>query len=78
MTRTKERKPKARLDQDHEFLPGGYVRCIPHDFTAKGMPLIRHSLSEHLVDTIIRFVLQVALFMSLGYGVTWLLVKQFG
>lgn len=61
-------KPKSSFlrDTDHEYLPGGLVRCIPHDFTAKGMPLIRHSLSEHLADTLIRLVLQVGIFMGIG------------
>lgn len=78
MTST-ERKPRTTLgfEKDHEYLPGGYVRCIPHDYTAKGRDLIRHSLSEHLADTLVRLVLQVLIFMSLGAAGTLLLQRIF-
>lgn len=72
-----KRAPSSLKDRDHEYLPGGYVRCVPHDYTAKGRDLIRHSLSEHLADTLIRLVLQVGIFMGIGAAGALLLTRVF-
>jgi len=59
-----------------EYLPHGYIRCLTHDVTAKGMPLIRHSLKFHLGETLIRLVLQFALWFLTSYTLLCLLTHR--